>query len=46
MIVAVAKFTNNQEETGWLNLEVQTWEAAEDRVAARAAGIAEGYLTR
>jgi hypothetical protein len=45
-VVARANFTNGQLSTGWLYLEVQTRESAEDVLQARAAGIAEGYLTR
>ena len=42
----MARFANNQDTTGWLHLEITTWEGATDRNQAKAAGIAEGYLTR
>lgn len=45
-LVARANFTNAQNSTGWMFLEVQTRETAPDQLQAEAAGIAEGYLTR
>ena len=45
-VIAVANFTNAQNTTGWMMLEVQTRESAPDQMQAQAAGIAEGYLTR
>ena len=44
--IAIASFRNEQDTNGWLNLEVKTSKEAKDEDAARAAGIAEGYLTR
>ena len=44
--MAVANFTNEQLQTGWMYLEVQSRPDADDNLQARAAGIAEGYLTR
>ena len=45
-VIARANFTNAQNSTGWMMLEVQTRESAPDQMQAQAAGIAEGYLTR
>jgi hypothetical protein len=45
-VIARANFTNAQESTGWMLLEVQTRESAPDQLQAQAAGLAEGYLTR
>ena len=45
-IVAQAKFDNDQQETGWMFLEVETEESVEDSLQAYAAGLLEGYLTR
>ena len=45
-IIAIANFTNSQLETGWMYLEVETKESMADELQAKAAGIAEGYLTR
>lgn len=45
-VVARASLDNAQQTSGWMYLEVQTRENAEDKIQAKAAGIAEGYLTR
>ena len=45
-VIARANFTNAQNSTGWMILEVQTREEVPDQLQAQAAGIAEGYLTR
>jgi hypothetical protein len=45
-IVARATFVNDQLETGWTHLEVVTNKNATDAVQAKAAGMAEGFLTK
>jgi hypothetical protein len=45
-VVARGSFENAQNKTGWMFLEIQTSESADDKVQARAAGILEGYFTR
>jgi hypothetical protein len=45
-VVARGSFENAQNKTGWMFLEIQTSELADDKVQARAAGILEGYFTR
>ena len=45
-IVAMAKFDNDQQKTGWMYLEVKTKESAPDDVQSYAAGLIEGFLTR
>ncbi len=45
-VLAVANLTNSQTQTGWMYLEVKTREDANDVMQAKAAGVAEGYLTR
>lgn len=45
-VIAVANFTNDQHGSGWMYLEIKTREDANDKMQAKAAGIAEGYLTR
>merc|ERR1719318_242775 len=45
-VVAWANFTNDQKDNGWMYLEISTNPAFSDEDQARAAGFAEGYLTR
>jgi len=44
--VVWAALTNNQTESGWFNLEISSSPNFPDQLQARAAGLAEGYLTR
>jgi len=45
-VVAWANFTDDQGSNGWMYLEITTNQAFPDEVQAKAAGFAEGYLTR
>ena len=45
-VAARGCFENNQNETGWMTLDIQTNEKIDDEVQAEAAGILEGYFTR
>ena len=44
-VVAKAKFDNEQKNTGWMFLEIETKEDIKDEDQAYAAGLLEGYLT-
>jgi len=44
-IVAQAKFKNDQQNTGWMILNIETKEDFEDDTQAYAAGLLEGYVT-
>lgn len=45
-VVAWANLTNDQENNGWIYLEITTNKDYPDEIQARAAGFAEGYLTK
>ena len=45
-VAARGCFDNVQNQTGWLNLDIETNEVADDEVQATAAGILEGFFTR
>ena len=45
-VVAWANLTNDQENNGWMYLEITTNKDYPDEIQARAAGFAEGYLTK
>ena len=45
-VVVWATFTDDQNDNGWMFLEISTNQAFPDEVQAKAAGFAEGYLTR
>ena len=45
-VVAWANYTNDQQENGWMYLEITTNEIFPDHIQASAAGFAEGFLTR
>ena len=45
-VVAWASFTDDQTDNGWMYLEISTNQEFPDQVQAKAAGFAEGYLTR
>jgi len=45
-VVIWANFTNDQKNNGWMYLEISSNAEFPDDVQARAAGFAEGYLTR
>ena len=45
-VVAWANFTDDQRSNGWMYLEITTNQAFPDDLQAKAAGFAEGYLTR
>ena len=44
-IVAQAKFENEQQNSGWMYLNVETKGEFEDEIQAYAAGLLEGYVT-
>ena len=44
-IVAQAKFKNDQQNSGWMILNIETKEDFEDDTQAYAAGLLEGYVT-
>eukprot|EP00092_Neocalanus_flemingeri_P103747 GFUD01132790.1.p1 GENE.GFUD01132790.1~~GFUD01132790.1.p1 ORF type:complete len:586 (+),score=132.83 GFUD01132790.1:1-1758(+) len=45
-VVVWANFTNDQKNNGWMYLEISSNQDFPDEVQAKAAGFAEGYLTR
>ena len=45
-VVAWANLTNDQQNNGWIYLEITTNKDYPDEIQARAAGFAEGYLTK
>jgi len=45
-VIARGSFENAQQKTGWMYLDIETRETAEDELQAKAAGILEGYFTR
>ena len=45
-MVVWANLTNAQTRSGWLYLEITSSPHFPDQLQARAAGLAEGYLTR
>ena len=45
-VVAWANLTNDQENNGWIYLEITTNKIYPDEIQARAAGFTEGYLTK
>ena len=45
-VVVWANFSNDQAGNGWMYLEITSNAAFPDQVQAKAAGVAEGYLTR
>ncbi|CAH1802558.1 unnamed protein product [Owenia fusiformis] len=44
--VAIGNFSDSTNSTGWANLSISTNASYSNDIQARAAGIAEGYLTR
>ena len=45
-VVVLANMTNAQASSGWMYLEITSNPEFQDHIQARAAGFAEGYLTR
>ena len=45
-VVARAEYRNQQLETGWNLLEIETNGEVDDKIQAEAAGLLEGFLTR
>ena len=44
-IIAQAKFENDQLQSGWMTLNIESKEEAEDEIQAYAAGLLEGYVS-
>ena len=44
-IIAQAKFDNDQLQSGWMTLIIESKEEASDELQAYAAGLLEGYVT-
>ena len=44
-IIAQAKFENDQLLSGWMTLNIESKEEAEDEIQAYAAGLLEGYVS-
>ena len=44
-IIAQAKFDNDQQNSGWMFLNIESKENVPDENQAYAAGLLEGYLT-
>ena len=45
-VVVWANLTNDQADNGWMYLEISSNQHFPDEIQARAAGFAEGFLTR
>ena len=44
-IIAQAKFENDQQQSGWMFLNIESKGEASDELQAYAAGLLEGYVT-
>ena len=44
-IIAQANFENDQQQSGWMFLNIESKGEAKDEIQAYAAGLLEGYVT-